>query len=88
MTKSYVIFKEMSEELLDNILKISRTASQIHVVFDVYKIGFNLKCRANQKIIRDNYSFASQKIKQWNKFLSSGHNKMQHIDFIVNQWQL
>ena len=30
---------------------------------------------------------ASQKIKQWNQFLSSGENKMQLIDFIVNQWQ-
>ena len=26
-------------------------------------------------------------MKQWNHFLSSGDNKMQLIDFIVNQWQ-
>ena len=30
---------------------------------------------------------ATQKIKQWNQFLSSADNKMQLIDFIVNQWQ-
>ena len=30
---------------------------------------------------------ATQKIKQWNQFLSSGDNKMQIVDFIVNQWQ-
>ena len=30
---------------------------------------------------------ASQKIKQWNQFLSSGGNKMQLIDFIVNQYE-
>ena len=30
----------------------------------------------------------SQKIKQWNQFLSSGENKMQLISFTVNQWNL
>ena len=32
--KSNVTFKEMSEKLFDVIMKISRNASQIHVVFD------------------------------------------------------
>ena len=35
--KSNVTFKEMSEKLLNEILKTSRNESQIHVVFDVYK---------------------------------------------------
>ena len=35
--KSNVTFKEMSEKLLDEILKTRGSASQIHVVFDVYK---------------------------------------------------
>ena len=35
--KSNVAFREMSEKLLDEILKTSRNTSQIHVVFDVYK---------------------------------------------------
>ena len=34
---SNVTFKEMSEKLLDEILRISINASQVHVIFDVYK---------------------------------------------------
>ena len=34
---SNVTFKEMSEKLLYNVLKTSKNASQIHVVFDVYE---------------------------------------------------
>ena len=88
--KSNVTFKEMSEKLLDEILKTSRNASQIHVVFDVYKTD---SIKNAERIRRSSWQLqfhtivASQKIKQWNQFLSSGDNKMQLIDFIVNQWQ-
>ena len=84
--KSNVTFKEMSEKLLDEILKTSRNESQIHVVFDVYKTD-SIK---NKKRIRSSGQLhfrtivASQKIKQWNQFLSSGDNKMQLTDRIKN----
>ena len=39
--ESDVTFKEILERLLDDVNKTSRNASQIHVVFDVSKIGFN-----------------------------------------------
>ena len=39
--ESDVTFKEILERLLDDVNKTSRNVSQIHVVFDVSKIGFN-----------------------------------------------
>ena len=55
--KSNVTFKEMSEKLLDEILKTSRNASQIHVVFDVYKTD-SLKMQSEPEDHLGNYSFA------------------------------
>ena len=87
---SNVTFKEMSEKLLCNVLKTSKNASQIHVVFDVYKsdsIKNAERIRRSSGQLQFHNIVATQKIKQWNQFLSSGDNKMQLIDFIVKQWQ-
>ena len=37
IVKSNATFEETSEKLLDEILKTRKNASQIHIVFDVYK---------------------------------------------------
>ena len=64
--KSNVTFKEMSEKLFDVIMKISRNASQIHVVFDFYKSD-SIKNAEPIKRISGQLQFctivASQKIK-------------------------
>ena len=73
-----------------NQLKTSKNASQIHVVFDVYKsdsIKNAERIRRSSGQLQFCNIVATQKIKQWNQFLSSGDNKMQLIDFIVNRWQ-
>ena len=85
--KSNVTFKEMSEKLLDEILKTRGSPSQIHVVFDVYKtdsIKNAERIRRSSEQLHFRTIVASQKIKQWNQFLSSGDNKMQLIDRIKN----
>ena len=84
--KSNVTFKEMSEKLLDEILKTSRNESQIHVVFDVYKTDSikNTERIKSSGQLHFRTIVASQKIKQWNQFLSSGDNKMQLTDRIKN----
>ena len=75
----------MSENLLNSMLKTSRNASQIHVAFGVYKSDL---IKDTERIRRSSWKLqfrtivASQKIKQWNQFLSSGHNKIHLIDFI------
>ena len=55
--KINITFKEMSEKLLNNILKTSRIASQIHVVFDVYKSD-SVKNAERIRRSSGNYSFA------------------------------
>ena len=87
---SNVTFKKMSETLLYNVLKTSKNASQIHVVFYVYKsdsIKNAERIRRSSGQLQFHNIVAIQKIKQWNQFLSSGDNKMQLTDFTVNQWQ-
>ena len=77
----------MSEKLLDEIPKTRRSASQIHVVFDVYKtdsIKNAERIRRSSGQLHFRTIVASQKIKQWNQFLCSGGNKMQLIDRIKN----
>ena len=77
----------MSEKLLDEILKTRGSASQIHVVFDVYKtdsIKNAERIRRSSEQLHFRTIVASQKIKQWNQFLCSGGNKMQLIDRIKN----
>ena len=69
----------MSEKLLDEIFKTSTNASQIHAVFDVYKtdsIKNAEQIRRSSGQLQFPTIVASQKIKQWNQFLSSGDNKM------------
>ena len=85
--KSKITFKEMPEKLLDEILKTSSSASQIYVVFDVYKtdsIKNAERIRRSSGQLHFRIIVASQKIKQWNQFLSSRDNKMQLIDRIKN----
>ena len=76
--------------MLDEILKTSRNPSQIHVVFDVYKtdsIKNAEQIRRSSGQLQLPTILASQEIKQWTQYLSSGDNKMQLLNFIVNQWQ-
>ena len=85
---SNVTFREMLEKLLYNVLKTSKNVSQIHVVFDVCKsdsIKNAERIRRSSGQLQFRNIVATQKIKQWNQFLSSRDNKMQLIDFIVNQ---
>ena len=85
--KSKITFKEMPEKLLDEILKTSSSAFQIYVVFDVYKtdsIKNAERIRRSSGQLHFRIIVASQKIKQWNQFLSSRDNKMQLIDRIKN----
>ena len=62
----------MPEKLLDNILKTSENASQIHVVFDAYKtdsIKNAEQIRRSSAQLQFRTIAASKKIK-WNQFLS------------------
>ena len=63
--KDKVTFKEMSQKLLDNILKTSRNASQIGIIFYVYKsdsIKNAERIRRSTGQLQIRTVFASQKI--------------------------
>ena len=62
--KSNVTFKVMSKKLLDNILKTSRNASQIHVVFETDSVKNVKRIRRSSGQLQFYTIVASQKIKQ------------------------
>ena len=78
IVNSNVTFKKMSEKLLYNVLKTSKNASQFHVVFDVYKsdsIKNEERIRRSSGQLKFRNIVATQKIKQWNQFFTSGDKK-------------
>ena len=54
--KSNLTFKEVSEKLLDEILKTSRNASQIYAIFGVHKTD-SIKMQSESEDHLDNYIF-------------------------------
>ena len=83
-------FGELSNKLLQTILRMSSNANRIDGVFDTYiknsiKDAERLK-RSSSGSVRFQNIKKEHPVKQWNRFLSIGENKTEMIEFLVHDW--
>ena len=84
-------FEQLSDQLLEYVLRASEGSTRVDLVFDVYQ-PMSIKqtertLRGSDQGIRFTSIVLGHKIQQWRRLLQCGVSKMNLIAFILEQWQ-
>ena len=83
-------FEQLACDMLESIMSMSKTASRVDIVFDVYRevsIKNAERVRRFSSKLMFSKTIPSQAIRQRQSFLSNSCNKTALITFLCNQWQ-
>ena len=83
-------FGDLSQDLVDIVLRLGRDSSRIDLVFDVYRdksIKNAERTRRTSGSLTYQMLKSTQPVKQWTNFLSSSENKRELIKFFISSWK-
>ena len=84
-------YKDFSTKLLNYVLNSGKYASQIDVVFDVYKENSIKDVERTRRSSGDlvlKQIVSTSKIKQWHQLLSSGDFQNKLVSYLADDWKL